>query len=189
MSQLCRRYLAVLALLLSLGAAVSAQTTGSVVGRVTDEQGGVLPGVAVEARSPALQGSRTAVTDETGNYRLTLLPPGVYEVSFALSGFATDSRQDVTVGLDKDTVLSPVLGVSLSEEITVTTDLPVVNTTTTELGTNLDVRSPRRRCPRDATIHPWSRSPPASPRTPTRKTPASPRSPSMAPPALKTFIT
>ncbi len=141
MSQLCRRFLAVLVLLLSLGSALPAQTTGSIVGRVTDEQGGVLPGVTVEAQSPALQGSRTAVTDGTGNYRLTLLPPGVYNVTFTLSGFATDSRKDVTVGLDEDTVLSPVMGVSLSEEITVTTDLPVVNTTTTELGTNLDVRA------------------------------------------------
>lgn len=141
MSQLCRRCLAVFTLLFSFGAALQAQTTGSIVGRVTDEQGGVLPGVTVEAQSPALQGTRTAVTDSTGNYRLTVLPPGIYSVTFTLSGFATESRKDVTVGLDKDTVLNPELGVSLSEEITVTTDLPVVNTTTTELGTNLDVRS------------------------------------------------
>ena len=55
---------------------LGAQTTGSLVGRATDENGGVLPGVSVEAKSSALQGSRTAVTDNSGRYRLTLLPPG-----------------------------------------------------------------------------------------------------------------
>ena len=141
MSQLCRRCVALgVFLLLALGPAVSAQTTGSIVGRVTDEQGGVLPGVTVEARSPALQGSRTAVSDETGAYRLTLLPPGLYTVSFTLEGFA-DSPREVTVALDENTVLNPVLRAAVSEEITVTSELPVVNTTTTELGTNLDSRT------------------------------------------------
>lgn len=142
MSQRCHRCLTwVVILALSCAAAVSAQTTGSVAGRVTDEQGGVLPGVTVEARSPALQGARTAVTDETGNYRLTLLPPGLYTISFTLSGFAADARRDVAVALDEETTLSPVLRAAVADEITVTTELPVINTTSTELGTNLDARS------------------------------------------------
>jgi hypothetical protein len=127
-------------LLLALAAAVSAQTTGGIVGRVTDEQGGVLPGVTVEARSPALQGSRTAVTDGTGSYRLTLLPPGEYSISFNLSGFAPETQQ-VAVGLDKETTLSPSLKASVSEEITVTGAAPVVDTTSTALGTNLEQRT------------------------------------------------
>jgi hypothetical protein len=127
-------------LLLALAAAVSAQTTGGIVGRVTDEQGGVLPGVTVEARSPALQGSRTATTDGTGSYRLTLLPPGEYSISFNLSGFAPETQQ-VAVGLDKETTLSPSLKASVSEEITVTGAAPVVDTTSTALGTNLEQRT------------------------------------------------
>ena len=59
---------------------------------MTDEQGGVLPGVTVEARSPALQGSRDRGDRWTGAYRLTLLPPGAYAVNFTLQGFATESR-------------------------------------------------------------------------------------------------
>ncbi|HBL27258.1 MAG TPA: hypothetical protein DD490_10525 [Acidobacteria bacterium] len=141
MSQMCRRSIAVAFLLCTLGSAASAQTTGGIAGRVTDEQGGVLPGVTVEARSPALQGVRTTVSDETGSYRLTLLPPGAYDLSFTLSGFATDNHKAVAVALDDDTVLNPVLRTSVSEEITVTTELPLVNTTTSELGTNLDTRS------------------------------------------------
>jgi carboxypeptidase family protein/TonB-dependent receptor-like protein len=135
-----RRCLLSVVLLFAVATAAAAQTTGSIVGRVTDEAGGVLPGVTVEARSPALQGSRTAVTDGSGNYRLTLLPPGEYTVAFTLQGFANESRQ-VTVGLDKDTTVNPTLRASLSEEITVTTDVPVVDTTTTTVGTNLDTRA------------------------------------------------
>jgi hypothetical protein len=136
-----RRSLLSILLLLSCVAMATAQTTGSIVGRVTDEGGGVLPGVTVEARSPALQGSRTAVTDGTGTYRLTLLPPGDYTVSFNLQGFAPESRKAVTVGLDKDTTLNSTLRAALSEEITVTGDLPVVDTTTTTVGANLDTRT------------------------------------------------
>ncbi len=64
-------------LFLGVVAGAAAQTTGGIVGRVTDEGGGSLPGVTVEAASPALQGTRTAVTDRTGAYRLTLLPPAI----------------------------------------------------------------------------------------------------------------
>src|SRR4051795_1102789 len=135
-----RRCLLSAVLFLGTVAMAAAQTTGGIVGRVTDEGGGVLPGVTVEARSPALQGSRTAVTDSTGTYRLTLLPPGGYMVSFTLEGFAAESRQGVGVGLDKDTTLNVTLRASLSQEITVTTEQPVVDTTTTAVGANLDTR-------------------------------------------------
>ncbi len=132
-----------LSAVLSLGIAAmaTAQTTGGIVGRVTDEGGGVLPGVTVEARSPALQGSRTAVTDSTGTYRLNLLPPGGYAVSFTLEGFAAEARQGVGVGLDKDTTLNVTLRAALSQEITVTGEVPVVDTTTTSVGANLDTRT------------------------------------------------
>ena len=128
-------------LFLGVAAGAAAQTTGGIVGRVSDDGGGSLPGVTVEATSPALQGTRTAVTDRTGSYRLTLLPPGEYTVSFTLEGFARDSRQGVTVGLDKDATLNSTLRASLSQEITVTSDLPVVDTTTSALGANLDARA------------------------------------------------
>ncbi|HSS50160.1 MAG TPA: carboxypeptidase-like regulatory domain-containing protein, partial [Thermoanaerobaculia bacterium] len=101
-----RRWLLPVALPVVFAATLAAQTTGDIVGRVTDEAGGVLPGVAVEARSLVLQGSRTAVTDATGSYRLNLLPPGDYAVSFTGQGFASEIKQGVTVGLNKDTTLN-----------------------------------------------------------------------------------
>jgi len=129
------------ALLLALSAAGFAQTTGGIVGRVTDEQGGVLPGATVEARGPALQGTRVATSDGTGTYRLTLLPPGDYTVTFSLEGFASETRKQVSVGLDKDATLNPVLHAAIKEEITVTGAAPVVDTTTTSVGANLDTRT------------------------------------------------
>ena len=78
----------------------SAQSA-SLVGRVTDESGGAMPGVTVTVKSPALQvPQQTTVTGVDGDYRLLELPPGVYSVTFELSGFQTSARTDVhlTVG-------------------------------------------------------------------------------------------
>src|SRR5688572_9312655 len=71
-----------------------AQTTASIVGRVTDESGAILPGVTVTASSPALQVPQvTDVTDGQGDYRLTPLPIGTYEVVYTLAGFQTVRRE------------------------------------------------------------------------------------------------
>jgi hypothetical protein len=135
-----RRPVLLLCVLLLAAFAASAQTTGSILGRVTDADGGVLPGVTVEARSPNLQGVRTDVTDEGGHYRLTLLPPGTYTVNFNLQGFGVESRE-LAVSLDQDATLNVELTPSVSEEITVTSEVPVVDTTSNTLGTNLDARA------------------------------------------------
>jgi hypothetical protein len=67
-------------------------TTGTISGRVTDPQGLAAPGVIVTARSPNLQGLRTTTTSEFGDYILTLLPSGAYELSFELGGFQPQRR-------------------------------------------------------------------------------------------------
>ncbi len=122
------------------GAAV-AQTTGRIIGSVTDEQKGVLPGVTVEARGAALQGARAAATDQSGAYRLTLLPPGEYEVTFTLPGFATETRTGVTVGLAKDTTLDTVMHPAVKESLVVSGEVPVIDVSSTTIGTNLTSRS------------------------------------------------
>jgi hypothetical protein len=119
----------------------AAQTTGGIVGRVADEQGGTLPGVTLEARSPALQGTRIAVTDGSGRYRLTLLPPGTYSLDVTLSGFSPESHRGVEVNLDKETTVNAVLHPAVAESITVTGEVPVVDVTSPALGTNLDSRA------------------------------------------------
>ena len=77
------------ACLLLVAPLVVAQTTGTIEGTVTDQNGGTLPGVTVEAKSPNLQGMRTATTANDGRYRFVSLPPGMYTVSASLSGFST----------------------------------------------------------------------------------------------------
>ncbi len=62
--------------LLLVTTSLFAQTTGNLSGRITDANGGALPGVTVEVRSPALQGTRTAMSDAGGEYRFAILPPG-----------------------------------------------------------------------------------------------------------------
>src|SRR5262252_7190602 len=68
----------------------------ALAGTVKDASGAVLPGVTVEASSPALiEKTRSAVTDGAGQYRIESLQPGTYSVTFTLSGFSTLKRDDV----------------------------------------------------------------------------------------------
>ena len=79
----------------------AAQVLGTVTGTVSDASGAVLPGVTVEASSPALiEKVRTAVTDGTGQYRIVNLPPGTYVVTFTLTGFSTVRREGVDVSIN-----------------------------------------------------------------------------------------
>src|SRR5437667_313065 len=81
-------------LLFPVTASAQAPTSSGIAGVVRDSSGGVLPGVTVEASSPALiEKVRTAVTDGTGQYRVENLRPGVYSVKFSLSGFSTVKRE------------------------------------------------------------------------------------------------
>src|SRR5215467_7454574 len=89
---------------LQLGLAIhsawaQAATLGNIIGKASDETGGILPGVLVTATSPALQvRTVTTVTDAEGNYRLRDLPaPGVYRVVFELQGFQTIAFDSVSL--------------------------------------------------------------------------------------------
>src|SRR2546422_11666034 len=84
----------VAAFLLLVSTVGQAQSPSAIVGVVKDATGSVLPGVAVEAASPALiEKVRTAVSDAEGLYRIVELRPGTYSVSFVLPGFTTLRRE------------------------------------------------------------------------------------------------
>ena len=104
----------------------------ALTGTVRDASGAVLPGVTVEAASPALlEKVRTAVTDGTGLYRLENLVPGTYTVTFALSGFVTTRREGVAVSSGQSITISADLRVGgVQETITVTGETPVVDVQT-----------------------------------------------------------
>jgi hypothetical protein len=112
---------------------VLAYAQGSALsGVVKDTSGAVLPGVTVEASSPVLiEKTRTAVTDSTGQYRVTELPPGTYKVTFTLTGFATVVRDGVELtGASVTTINADLRVGAVAETITVTGETPVVDVQT-----------------------------------------------------------
>jgi hypothetical protein len=122
---------------LSFAAIVTGQESAGIIGQVTDESGAVLPGVTVTATSPALQvPSVVSVTDERGDYRITPLPIGTYNVEYTLSGFQTVRREGVrlTVGFTARIDIPLKVG-SLEETITVSGAAPVVDTQSTAATT------------------------------------------------------
>ena len=122
------RFLAVAAAVLLLAPAV-AVAQSSIAGTVTDDTGGVLPGVTVEASSDVLiEGSRVVFTDGTGSYNIIDLRPGEYTVLFTLPGFGTLVRDQLILGADVALPIDAVLSVgSVEETITVSGETPVVD--------------------------------------------------------------
>ena len=132
-------YLAVLLLAVPL---LAQFTTGNLTGTVTTADGAPLPGVSVTIVSPALQGTRTAVTGENGGYHFPALPPGSYTVTFELDGMQRVNKR-VAVTLAQTARADAALAVAaISEDITVTASSDAV-VETIELTTNFDVETVR----------------------------------------------
>jgi hypothetical protein len=114
---------------LSLAPVVFAQASASIAGTVRDSSGAVLPGVTVEASSPALiEKTRTAVTDGAGQYRIEQLRGGVYTVTFSLQGFQTLKREGVELsGSFAATVNGDLRIGAVAETVTVSGEAPVVD--------------------------------------------------------------
>src|SRR6266850_919571 len=121
---------------LAATAAAQGEASASVVGVVTDAQGGVLPGVTVTLRNIESGAVRTTATEAGGRYRLAGLQPGRYALRAELDGFQpTDvANLTLTIGLVVQQNLTMALR-GVQEAITVTAQAPVVETTTTEVAT------------------------------------------------------
>ncbi len=99
---------------------VAQMPTGTASGRVVDNEGKPLPGVTVTARSPFLQGVRTAVTSVNGDFMFPYLPPGDYTFTFELSGFQTvEANVKISAGQTQRIDAQMPLA-ALAEEIVVT---------------------------------------------------------------------
>ena len=105
--------------------------SGSIAGVVRDSSGGVMPGVTVEAASPALiEKTRDAVTDSEGRYSIASLRPGIYSISFALEGFTTIRREGIELSANFTATVNVDMRVgSLEETLTVTGVSPIVDVT------------------------------------------------------------
>ena len=116
-------------LLAPVWASAQSATTGAIAGVARDATGAVLPGVTVEAASPALiEKVRTAVTDDQGNYKIVDLRPGTYTVTFTLAGFNTYRREgiELTTGVTVAANAEMKVG-GIEETVTVTGASPVVD--------------------------------------------------------------
>ena len=117
---------AAIACLLLVPSLASAQAIG---GTVTDTTGGVLPGVTVETRSPAIiEQVRTAITDGNGQYLIVALEPGTYSVTYSLTGFGTLVREEIELSTGFTATIDIELSVGdIEETVTVTGASPVVD--------------------------------------------------------------
>jgi hypothetical protein len=110
---------------------------GRLTGVVSDAQGAVLPGVTVTATSPSLLGANTAITEADGRYLFPSLPSGRYMLQFDLSGFQTVKRENVVLALGQTLSVDMQLQLAtLQETVTVTSESPVVDVTTTRVGSD-----------------------------------------------------
>lgn len=112
-------------------------TTGALDGTVLDEARGALPGVRLEARSPSLQASRTALSDAAGRFRLPSLPPGDYSLSATLPGFVAVEMPGIRVALAETATVPLTMKMEVSTTVVVTGEAPVLDVTSATGGQNV----------------------------------------------------
>src|SRR6202047_4345397 len=131
-----RRYLPFgLALLVVSPALVSQGNTGRILGGVTDQSGGNVAGATVTITDVQRGIPRNLVTDSDGEYSAPDLLPGTYTVRVELKGFKTFERKNILLETGKDVRVDAVLTTgSMTETVTITEEVPMVDTTSTTLG-------------------------------------------------------
>ena len=127
-------------MLLAASAGLFAQTTGAtLLGTIVDEQGAVLPGVTVTVRNTETGWNRVVTTDERGSYRAAALPPGKYEMNVEISGFNKELRSGMTLTIGQEATINLTLKMSnVQETVTVTGEVPLVETTKSTMGTTIN---------------------------------------------------
>jgi hypothetical protein len=112
---------------------------GSIRGAVSDEDGGVIPGVSILLTNVDTSAARTTVTNERGEYSFAALNPATYVLRAELPGFAPYSATDIDLGVNRALVIDVNLSVGgIEETITVTGETPLIETANASLGTAMD---------------------------------------------------
>jgi hypothetical protein len=129
-------------LLLFFSFASGQSTGGRLIGRVADPSGAVISGVKVTLVNEATGVSREAVSNESGDYSFLEVPPGSYRAEYALQGFKKDVHRDVTLLVNQVLTLNVVMQPGGAQEtVEVTSEAPLVDTTSTQLGAVVDDRT------------------------------------------------
>jgi Carboxypeptidase regulatory-like domain len=132
----------VLSLLALVVSAAGQSTGGRILGRVTDTTGAVVTGVQVTLINEATGVSRDTKTDQSGDYTLVEVAPGKYRVEYTLQGFKKNVRPSVTLEINQVLTLNATLQPGATQEtVEVSSEAPLVDTTSTQLGAVVDDRS------------------------------------------------
>jgi hypothetical protein len=116
--------------------------TGRIIGRVADPSAAVLANVKVTLTNQATGVSRTAQTNDGGDYSFVNVVPGTYQATFELSGFKKNVQKDVILDVNQVLTLNSVLQIGATQEVVdVTSEAPQVDTTSTQLGAVINDRS------------------------------------------------
>ena len=134
-----RRLMLLLAAVLLCPALAGAQAvTGTMIGRITDGSGAVVPGVTVTLTNTGTKLTRVVTTDTDGEYTAPSLPPGRYTIVAEIPGFKSVTMPDVALGVDQRLRMDMKLEVgALTESITIEGTSPLVQTSSSELGTTV----------------------------------------------------
>ena len=134
-----RRLMLLLAAVLLCPALAGAQAvTGTMIGRITDGSGAVVPGVTVTLTNTGTKLTRVVTTDTDGEYTAPSLPPGRYTIVAEIPGFKSVTMPDVALGVDQRLRMDLKLEVgALTESITIEGTSPLVQTSSSELGTTV----------------------------------------------------
>src|SRR5215469_531535 len=121
---------------------IAQSTGGRILGRVTDPSGAVVANVKVTLINEATGTQRFVTTNESGDYVLVEVVPGTYYTEYELTGFKKNVRHGITVDVNQVVTLNMVLQLGEAKEIVdVTSEAPLVDTTTTQLGAVVNNRS------------------------------------------------
>ena len=134
-----RFWLALLGVLVPLGIAAQ-ETRGNISGTVRDAQG-VVPGAMVAVTNVDTQVSQTLVTNDSGYFEAPLLNPGNYTVTVQMTGFRTATRTSISLGVGQQLTVPFMLEVgTITEEVVVRAETPLLDTTSLSSGANFDSR-------------------------------------------------
>src|SRR5690242_8452763 len=134
-----RLFLVSMLALLVCGAVWSQDTRGSIVGRITDASGAVVPGATIVVTNPATAAKSTVTTNPDGIYRVPLLQPGKYQIEVTSSGFKKAIRNEVEVRVADRIDINIALEIGASEQaVTVVSENPLLNAESASLGTVID---------------------------------------------------
>lgn len=130
-----RLLLVCLTVLMASGAAFSQQATSDLRGRVLDQQGAVLPGVSITARNQDTGLFRQTISSEDGSYFFSGMTPGRYQLEAELPGFKKYQRGEIRLEVGKTPDVNITLEVgNVTEEIVVTEEAPLIDTSSKEIG-------------------------------------------------------